>query len=116
MSAQVLGAEEAPPEPQPFEESAAPAPDTWDAAEHEDDEPDAAARLRGPRARLFDRLCAHFRPSVAHPRPDLADLVHLWALATAAGRRPFSEEVSPAPSWNLVRFFTVYLELTHWSL
>ncbi|CAH2089333.1 unnamed protein product [Euphydryas editha] len=79
--AAVLGAEEAPPEPQPFEETCAPPPDTWDADEHEDDEPDAAERVardvRAARVRLYDELCAYFRPSAAHPRPDVADLVKL---------------------------------------
>ncbi|XP_072942576.1 muskelin [Epargyreus clarus] len=75
----VLGADEAPPEPpQPFELAEEPAPDTWDVGAAPDELPGAARDAgRDARIRLYDQLCAYFRPSAVPPRADLTDLVTL---------------------------------------
>ncbi|XP_026491772.1 muskelin [Vanessa tameamea] len=77
--AAVLGSEDTLLEPtQPFEETSSPTPDTWDAGEHEDDDPDSAERdTRAARVQLYDQLCRYFRPSTAPPGADITDLVKM---------------------------------------
>ncbi|KAL0820599.1 hypothetical protein ABMA28_006442 [Loxostege sticticalis] len=73
----VLGAEDIPEPPQPFEEIPSPAPDTWDVGEDADDAAAPEWDARAARVQLYDQLCKYFRPSTVPPAGDVADLVAL---------------------------------------
>ncbi|CAG5036149.1 unnamed protein product [Parnassius apollo] len=84
--AAVLGADDTALEPtQPFEEAVEPIPETWDVGEEGDECVWGAGcaggaggwDARAGRVRLYERLCAYFRPSRVPPRAHVTDLVVL---------------------------------------